>query len=358
MPRWAVQVAGEIDVPMEAVDSCGILPLNAAGKAFARAHDFRRHVHREVWKELGAVPLEHPLEGPGLPTLDSLPASVLERWPATDLDAVDLSTLPIDHDVAPVAARRGGQVEARRVMERFVAERLGGYLDRNQPEADVASGLSPWLHWGHISAHEVFLAVTAAEGWDRSAIEGVKATGKREGWWGMSAAAEGFMDELVTWREVCLNLRGAPDGLRTLRQPTGLRPRDLAEHADDPRPHVSSSSSSARRPTTPSGTPPRTMRPKASSTTTCGCSGARRSCTGREPPGGPPDHGGARQQVRPRQARPELLGRDHVGPRATGPGVRSGDLREGAPATSDDTARVRVKNCVARCSGTETGSLF
>ena len=239
MPRWAVQVAGEIDVPMEAVDSCGILPLNAAGKAFARAHDFRRHVHREAWKELGAVPLEHPLEGPGLPALSSLPASVLERWPATDLDAVDLSTLPIDHDVAPVAARRGGQVEARRVMERFVAERLGGYLDRNQPEAEVASGLSPWLHWGHISAHEVFLAVAAAEGWDRSTIEGVKATGKREGWWGMSAAAEGFMDELVTWREVCLNTcEERPTDYGRFDSLPGFALATLAEHADDPRPRV------------------------------------------------------------------------------------------------------------------------
>jgi deoxyribodipyrimidine photo-lyase len=34
----------------------------------------------------------------------------------------------------------------------------------------------------------------------------VRTSGSREGWWNMSAAAEGFLDELITWREIGYNL--------------------------------------------------------------------------------------------------------------------------------------------------------
>lgn len=243
MPKWATLVADEIDVPMESVDSCGILPLRAAGKPFARAHDFRRHVHRTAFDALQAIPLKDPLQD--LPAAchasaeDLVTASVQERWPAAHLDAVDLAALPIDHDVTPVPSRPGGQDEARRVMARFIDERLGNYLNRNQPEADAASGLSPWLHWGHISPHEVLLAVADKEGWDPSSIEGQKATGKREGWWGMSEAAEGFMDELVTWREVCFNTcEERPRDYGKYESLPEFAKKTLAEHAADRRPSV------------------------------------------------------------------------------------------------------------------------
>ncbi len=40
------------------------------------------------------------------------------------------------------------------------------YLDqRNLPEEEVTSGLSPYLHFGHISAHEIFQHVVKQEQW-------------------------------------------------------------------------------------------------------------------------------------------------------------------------------------------------
>ena len=239
LPKWVALVADEIDVRMEVVDSYGIMPLRTAGKAFARAYDFRRHVHRNVFEALGDTPLESPLKGPGLPELNGLPSEFTKRWPATDLGALDLTDLPIDHDVEPVESAPGGEREARERLDGFMAERLENYLDRNQPEADAASGLSPWLHWGHISAHEVFTRVADAEGWDPSSIEGQKASGKREGWWGMSAPAESFIDELVTWREVCANTCvERPKDYGKYASLPDFAKETLAEHASDERPHV------------------------------------------------------------------------------------------------------------------------
>ena len=238
-PKWVELVAEEIDVRMEVVDSCGIMPVAAAPKAFARAVDFRRHVHKTGHAAMTEMPLPAPLDLATGSALDGLPEEVISRWPATDLDALDLSALPIDHDVAPVDGAPGGSVAASERLGTFLTERLDGYLDRNQPEADVASGLSPWLHWGHVSAHEVFHAVAERESWTPDEIEGRPVTAKREGWWGMSAAAEAFMDELVTWREVCLNTcQFRPRDYGRYESLPDFALKTLAEHEEDERPHV------------------------------------------------------------------------------------------------------------------------
>lgn len=239
MPKWVEVVAAEIDVRMETVDSCGVIPLSSAPKGFARAHDFRRHVHRVAFDALLRVPEPEPLRGAAFPTQAEIPPAVAQRWPATDLDKVDLSALPIDHSVPPVEGARGGQAAALIRLSTFLDERLGNYLNRNQPEAEAASGLSPWFHYGHISAHEVFYRVADRESWDPSLIEGQKASGKREGWWGMSAAAEGFVDELITWREVCLNTcEHRPRDYGRYESLPNFALKTLEEHEADPRPHV------------------------------------------------------------------------------------------------------------------------
>ena len=90
--------------------------------------------------------------------------SVLEKWPAASsellqADSESLSTLPIDHGVGP-SLLDGGEVAARKQLSSFIAKRFDRYADeRNQPDDDPSSGLSPYLHFGHVSAHEVFQAV-------------------------------------------------------------------------------------------------------------------------------------------------------------------------------------------------------
>jgi deoxyribodipyrimidine photo-lyase len=72
-------------------------------------------------------------------------------------DAVGLvRQLRIDHAVGPVVIE-GGPVPAHARLSTFVEEVLPEYGARhNQPEEDATSRLSPWLHFGHLSAHEVF----------------------------------------------------------------------------------------------------------------------------------------------------------------------------------------------------------
>ena len=241
LPRMLRSAAQALDVRLEAVDSNGLFPLHGAGREFARAYDFRRFLQRELRPHLSETPRRDPLRTE-FPSRERMPAGIVDRWPrASDalLDGDDraLADLPVDHSVPP-APLRGGARAASRELADFVGERLARYgQDRSQPESDASSGLSPWLHFGHLSAHEVFDAVARSEGWTADRVADSK-SGKREGWWGMSTAAESFLDELITWRELGYQFCAHRDDYDRYESLPPWARETLEEHAADRRPYV------------------------------------------------------------------------------------------------------------------------
>jgi deoxyribodipyrimidine photo-lyase len=81
---------------------------------------------------------------------------------------------------------KGGAAPARRTLEHFIRERLAGYGERrNDPNLDWTSGLSPYLHFGMISAQRVALTVMAANA--------------------PQADKDAFLEELIVRRELSDN---------------------------------------------------------------------------------------------------------------------------------------------------------
>lgn len=244
LPRMIQAVARRSPVLMEAVDSNGLLPMRAADQVFPTAYAFRRFLQKTLGPHLTVMPQANPLSDAAVPRLTRIPAEFSSRWlPANDTllacDAEALDRLPVDQSVS-VAAMNGGAEQAGRCLHQFLDKRLNRYADdRNQPDEDAASGLSPYLHFGHISAHEIFATLVSKENWSSSDLGDVKQTrGGRAGWWGMSGAAESFLDELVTWRELGFNMcwqRPDYDQYESLPE---WAQETLEEHASDHRPFV------------------------------------------------------------------------------------------------------------------------
>jgi deoxyribodipyrimidine photo-lyase len=164
------------------------------------------------------------------------------RWPPAETkllqgDFDTLRTLPIDHRVGPTPIQGGSRAGAA-VLRRFLTTRLTRYSeDRNHPDDDVTSGLSPYLHFGYISVHEVAANVMKTENWSQTGLNS-RATGARSGWWGMSPSAEGFLDELVTWRELGFNMAWQRLDFEEYDSLPDWSRATLAKHAKDHRPHV------------------------------------------------------------------------------------------------------------------------
>lgn len=240
LPRMVAAAGRRLPVRLEQVDGNGLLPLRAAPRAFTHAHHFRRWMQRELPAHLADTPRPDPLKGVSLPPPpEPALAEIRRRWPPADPallqgDAAALARLPIDHSVPPVAFG-GGPDKAQRVLRGFLRDKLGRYAERrNEPQDPVNSGLSPYLHWGMLSVHQAFAELAAHEGWGPERLG--EPTGKREGWWGMSADAEAWLEELVTWREISYNTAFLlPDHHRYAGLPEWAR-RTLEKHARDPRP--------------------------------------------------------------------------------------------------------------------------
>ncbi len=115
-------------------------------------------LQKELPQHLTQFPLPDPFVGLKLPALPALPDGITRRWPPVSAkllagDAEELAKLPIDHTVGVVEQRAGAR-------QRLGVQRLQRFLDRhlaqhaeiaNEPDGDARSGLSPDLHFGHIS---------------------------------------------------------------------------------------------------------------------------------------------------------------------------------------------------------------
>jgi deoxyribodipyrimidine photo-lyase len=242
LPRMVDAAASRLTVRLEAVDSNGLLPLRATDRVFTTAFSFRAFLQKQLPAHLVEFPQPDPLKGLKLPSLNAAPSDITQRWPVAapkllSGDAAKLAALSIDHSVE-VVETRGGATAAREKLTRFLNCSLPHYAaGANDPDADNRSGLSPYLHFGHISPHELFRELMTREEWSPASL-GEKTGGKREGWWGVSPGAEAWLDEFVTWRELGYNMSSHCDDYDQFESLPNWAQATLAKHERDLREHV------------------------------------------------------------------------------------------------------------------------
>jgi deoxyribodipyrimidine photo-lyase len=242
VPRMVAAVAPRLPVRLEQVDSNGLLPLRATDRVFTTAFSFRAFLQKELRPHLAEFPLSDPLARVKLPAIKSLPSEITRKWPAVsakllDGDPKELARLGIDHRVTALDYR-GGAIEARRRLKTFLNRHLEQYSEvANEPDEDARSGLSPYLHFGHVSAHQLFEQLMEREEWEPGQLS-KKSGGQREGWWNVSSGAESWLDEFITWREIGFNMSSkCPDYDQYESLPDWAQ-ASLKKHGRDPRPFL------------------------------------------------------------------------------------------------------------------------
>ena len=242
LPRMVASAARQVAVLMEVVDSNGLLPLRQAEEAFPTAYAFRRFLQRELPRHLMDFPKANALLNAKLPKAKHLPREIIKRWPKASPRLLNsglgvLAEIPSDHEIPPVETR-GGSAAAQALLRNFLRNRLPTYTEaRSEPAEQATSELSPYLHFGHISVHQIFSEITRQEGWSPDHLA-VRPTGSRSGWWGTSQATEAFLDQVITWRELgfnCCQIRTDYDKFESL--PVWAL-KTLREHARDERSYV------------------------------------------------------------------------------------------------------------------------
>lgn len=241
LPRMIEAAGRRLDCRLEAIDGNGLLPVAATDRVFTRAHSFRAYLQKALPEHLEHLPVPEPLLGYDGGTA-RVPRAVLERWPPARASTLrdpraHVASLPIDHG-PKVLTIDGGEKAGSRRLQAFMETGLPRYVDdRNHPDEDGGSGLSPYLHFGHVGAHAVLHALAQQEDWSPAEL-GPPQGGSREGWWGTSPAAEAFLDELVTWRELGLNGCAHLPRYEAFESLPAWARTTMAEHEADPRPYL------------------------------------------------------------------------------------------------------------------------
>jgi deoxyribodipyrimidine photo-lyase len=238
-PRMYRAVGPRLPVLTELVDSNGLMPMRALERTFTVAHSYRRHIQKTLLPHLDQLPVEDPTlilgDGPAV----EIPAEIRRQWPVADLSAWALQAdrlvaqLPIDHSVRATELV-GGQRAAAEVWARFLANRLEGYGEaRNEPEQTGSTQLSPYLHFGHISAAQMFRDLMHRERWQPEHCQ--PPNGSASGFWNVSPDTEALLDQLLVWRELGFNFCQREPNYDRFESLPAWAQQTLLEHAADPR---------------------------------------------------------------------------------------------------------------------------
>jgi len=173
--RWKNTVSRAIDIPFHEVDSHNIVPCRAASpKQEYGAYTLRPKIQKLLPHYLTEFPpiKRHPHRRDG--------RTVSPDWRAVR------RTLELNASIGEVDWITPGEGAAARALRRFVNGKLDRYgLERNDPNLDGQSRLSPYLHFGQLSAQRV-------------ALEVMKANVNEE-------SREAFLEELIVRRELSDN---------------------------------------------------------------------------------------------------------------------------------------------------------
>ena len=242
LPRMVASAARQVPVLLEAVDSNGLLPMRQAEKAYPTAYAFRRFLQKEFPRHLMEFPKPNALLNAKFPKAKALPREIAKRWPKASAGLLNLGEkalagIPLNHKVSPVETR-GGSTAAQALLRTFLQNKLPTYTGtRNEPAQQATSELSPYLHFGHISVHQIFSELTAHEGWSSSHLA-LRATGSRSGWWGASQDIETFLDQVITWRELGFNFCRMRKDYDQFESLPAWALKTLRRHARDKRSYV------------------------------------------------------------------------------------------------------------------------
>ena len=203
---WIRRVSGRLTIPVHEIDAHNIVPCRAVS-------DHREYAARTIRPKIQRM-LERFL-------VDIPPVGEHPYPPTTPLPTPDWNTawriVADAGDVPPVDWLRPGTTAGMEMLDLFLESRLAAYAKgARDPNAGVESDLSPYLHFGQISAQHAALAVQSAPNIPDD-------------------SRDAFLEQLVVRRELSDNFCLYADNYDALDALPEWAWRTLDEHRLDPR---------------------------------------------------------------------------------------------------------------------------
>lgn len=212
--RWRKSVASRINIPFWTVDADVVIPSKLIERAQYGAYTLRPRLNRllpDFLRPYENTHAQHSWKRPKNFQADSVHKDITQGWKS------------FDRSVLPVDSWQGGTHAALKRLKLFTTQMLAQYeAQRNHPEIDGTSCLSPYLHFGHITPLTIALTVNA---------ELKKHSNLKQ-------ARDSYFNELIVWHELAVNFvrytpnYDSPDCAESWAKKT------IAEHARDDREYI------------------------------------------------------------------------------------------------------------------------
>jgi deoxyribodipyrimidine photo-lyase len=212
--QWRKYLASQIKIPFWTVDADVVVPSKLMEKAQYGAYTIRARLYRRLPEYL------HPSENPRAEQewkrprgfhADSVYEDMTRDWKN------------FDRSVSPVDEWKGGTHAGLKRLKLFTGKLLEDYdAQRNHPETDGTSCMSPYLHFGHVGPITIALAVNVA----------VRVNPK------LKFARDSYFNELIVWRELAVNFVRYTKKYDSPECAESWAKITIAEHAPDEREHL------------------------------------------------------------------------------------------------------------------------
>ncbi len=172
--NWKEKIAKKIEIPFYEVDAHNIVPsFFASTKQEFGAYTIRPKIHKNLPIFLDEFPSLKKMK-----YNTNISSDLIDWKPIYD-------SLKVEKNVKPVTWLKPGEKSAHKTLMEFIDKRFDKYAElRNDPNQNVLSNLSPYLHFGQISAQRIALIINSV---------------------GNNPSTESFLEELIVRRELSDN---------------------------------------------------------------------------------------------------------------------------------------------------------
>ena len=214
IPEHNQRIVEQVDIPVFAVDSNGVIPLSCYTKEEYAAYTIRPKIKRLLPEYLKRSPLRRVKRKTGDFKVDCPETEVIDK----NIPHL-VSQCAIDHSVPASKQYKGGTKAARQRLNHFIFKILTKYdQTRSKPDIDGSSRLSAYLHFGFISIQEVAAAVQEARA--------------------PRTAKAAFLEEAIVRRELSFNFTRFNPNYNSIESLPPWVHATMRDHSDDPRPDL------------------------------------------------------------------------------------------------------------------------
>jgi deoxyribodipyrimidine photo-lyase len=196
--KWNSQIVDKIKIPFFEVDSHNIVPAwIASDKKEYAAYTFRPKIHRNLKEYLDQF---SKLKKQNEKIIKNIDKKLFKN---------DWKEILPKNTIQELDWIKPGESEAKKSLKKFIDKKLDNYaIDRNDPNKDNQSSLSPYLHYGMISSQRITLEVVD---WVGESIEDIIDERKNKAKVDLdkkptkSVNAGAFLEELIVRKELSDN---------------------------------------------------------------------------------------------------------------------------------------------------------